>query len=321
MDCLEVQDFLMNTVVEQKIFGDVSVDVYKKAVDEVRRLENMMSFFIADSEISKLNRMAGKGNIHISPEVMYVLKKAYEFSEMSHGAFDITLAPVIDLWRHTGKFFKLPDKREITELMKYVGYKYIKVDEGSAMAGLEKQGCAIDLGGIGKGYAADVCIDLYKSMNIMSAFINFGGNVKTLGKKPDGSDWVVGIQCPDKKRGSKFGVVLVSNKSVVTSGAYERCFSVDGIRYHHILDYRTGWPSDSELESVTLVCENSTKADILSTAVFVLGLEEGLELIKKFDEVDAVFVTKDKKIYLTKGIRQNFYLLKDNSEYTCFAVG
>lgn len=321
MDCLEAQDFLMNTIVEQKIFGEASADAYKKAVCEVKRLESMMSFFLAESEVSKLNRVSGKGKLHLSPEVMYVFKKAYKFSELSMGAFDITLAPVIDLWRRSGKLLRLPDEREISKLLNLVGYKHIIIDDSADTVGLECQGGAVDLGGIAKGYAADVCIELYKSMDVKSAFINFGGNVKTLGKRPDRTDWVIGIQHPNKPRGIKFGVVLVSDKSVVTSGAYERYFRVEGKKYHHILDRRTGWPSESDLESVTLVCENSTQADALSTAAFVMGLEEGLEIISKVDDADAVFVAKDKKIYLTKGIKSNFYLTEANSEYSCYAVG
>lgn len=320
MDCLEAHDFLMNTVVEQKIFKESSHEVYKKAVDEVKRLENMMSFFIDTSEVSQLNKLSGKGKVHISPEVMYVLKMAYKFSKMTQGAFDITLAPVIDLWRRSGQLSRIPDKRELSKLLKLVGYKQIKIDDANGMAGLARQGGAVDLGGIAKGYAADACIELYKSMNVKSAFVNFGGNVKTLGKKPDGNDWVIGIQHPHKQRGKKFGVVLVSNKSVVTSGAYERYFVVNGKRYHHILDCRTGWPSDSDLESVTVICENSTQADALSTAAFVMGLEKAMEIIDKFDETDAVLVTKDKKIYLTKGIKNNFYLTESSSEYSCYAL-
>lgn len=320
MECFETQDFFMNTIVEQKIYHKNPVNVYNKVVDEVKRLENLLSFFKENSEIYKLNKLAGKEKVKLSPEVIYVLSQAYKFSEFSNGAFDITLAPVIDYWRHCGKLNKLPCESEIQELLKLVGYKTIKIDAAANMAYIENQGSAVDLGGIGKGFAADICVELYKLMEVESAFVNFGGNVKTLGKKPDGNDWVIGIQHPHKQRGVYFGVVLASDKSVVTSGAYERYFEVNSKKYHHIIDNRTGWPSQSDIESATVVCENSMQADALSTATFVLGLEAGAELIKKYEDAEAILATKDAEIYITKGMQQSFFLTEQNSGYSCYVL-
>jgi thiamine biosynthesis lipoprotein len=320
MNCFETQDFLMNTIVEQKIYNENSPEVYKKVVDEVRRLENMLSYFKKDSEISKLNKLAGKEKVNLSSEVICVLSEAYKFSELSNGAFDITLAPVIDYWRRCGRFHKVPCESEIEELIELVDYKKMNIDKINNMAYLENQGIAVNLGGIGKGFAADVCVELYKLMEVESAFINFGGNVKTLGKKPDGDDWVIGIQHPFKQRGVHFGAVLVSNKSVVTSGSYERYIEVNSEKYHHILDHRTGWPSQSDIVSATVICENSMQADALSTAIFVMGLEDGSELIKKIRNAEAVLVTKDNEIYLSKGIKENFLLTEQNSDYSCYVL-
>ncbi|OPX43967.1 thiamine biosynthesis lipoprotein ApbE precursor [Ruminiclostridium hungatei] len=320
MDCFETQDYFMNTIVEQKIYCKNPIDVYKKVVNEINRLENLMSFFKEDSDISKLNEVAGKEKVNLSSEVIHVLSEAYKFSELSNGAFDITLAPVIDYWRHCGRLDRVPCESEIKELMEHVGYKSMHIDNATNTAYLEKQGSAVDLGGIGKGFAADICVELYKLMGVESAFINFGGNVKTLGKKPEGDDWAIGIQHPYKQRGVHFGVVLASDKSVVTSGPYERYFEVDSKRYHHILDNRTGWPSQSDMVSATVICENSMQADALSTAAFVMGLEDGIQLIKKSSAAEAILVTKDNEIYLTKGIQPSFYLTEQNWGFSCYAA-
>lgn len=320
MDCLETQDFLMNTVVEQKIYSENPEKVYQKTVGEIKRLEKLMSFFIETSDVSIMNRSAGKEKVKIHADVMTILRKSLEISKISKGAFDITLAPVIDLWRSCGKISQLPLDDQIKERLYCTGYTHLKLDENTGTASLIKEGCAIDLGGIAKGFAADVCIDIYKSMGVESAFINFGGNVKTIGKKSDGQEWVIGIQHPDEKRGVSLGVVLVSDTSVVTSGIYERYFKLHGKKHHHILDARTGRPSESDIKSITIICGNSMQADALSTAVLVMGSHDGIELLHTIPEAEAVLVTRDNKIYLTKGVRQSFYLLEKAIGFDCHLI-
>jgi thiamine biosynthesis lipoprotein len=318
MECLEKQDFLMNTVVEQRIYADKAEEKYQKVLAEIIRLEDMLSYFKENSEITGLNKMAGKQMVKVSPEVILILKAAKEFSMLSNGSFDITLAPVIALYAKSKLLSTLPDKNTITDMLKLVDYHRISIYENNNTAFIEQEGACINLGGIAKGFAADVCIEMYQAMGIQSAFVNFGGNVKTLGKKEDGEDWVIGIQHPEEKRGVAIGAVHISDTSVVTSGGYERFFEVDNKRYHHIIDPLTGCPAESDLKSATVVCQNSMQADALSTASFVMGLEKAIDMINQANDTDAIFVTNNNDIYIGEGLRGKFFLTPNNSDCNCY---
>jgi thiamine biosynthesis lipoprotein len=176
-------------------------------------------------------------------------------------------------------------------------------------------GQSVDLGGIAKGYAGDEAIKIYKKHGIKSAYVNLGGNVVTLGTKPDGTPWRIGIQNPRAQNGYYLGTVEVTDKAIVTSGDYERYFEADQIRYHHILDPQTGYPADSGLMSATVVTDVSVDADALSTAVFTLGLEKGMAMVKSLKGVEAILVTKDKEIYITEGIKSSFTFTDGSKEF------
>jgi FAD:protein FMN transferase len=173
----------------------------------------------------------------------------------------------------------------------------------------------VDLGGIAKGYTGDEAIKIYKRNNIKSAYINLGGNVVVLGNRPDGSPWRIGIQNPRAANGLYIGVVKVTGKAVVTSGDYERYFERNNVRYHHILDTKTGYPADSGLISATIITDVSMDADALSTATFVLGLEKGMKLVNSLKGVEAVFITKDKKVYVTEGLKSSFTFDDESKEF------
>jgi len=305
----------MGTVVTQKIFGKRAFEAYNRVAVEIERLENLMSFFKEDSDISRLNKMAGKGEVQLGAEVILVLSEAYKYSALSKGAYEITIGLLSDLWRSCGRLSKVPAASNIHELLRYVGYKGLEIDRKKNMAFLLSSRVAVDIGGIGKGFAADAAIEIYRKVGLESAFIDLGGNVKTLGRKPDGSEWVVGIQHPCAPRGVLLGALLVSNQSVVTSGISERYFEVNGKRFHHLLDSRTGWPVDGDLESTSVICEESMKADALSTAAFVLGLDRAMELISGLAGVEALLVTKNKEVHITSGLRECFFLGDQGSNY------
>jgi len=319
MQWLETQNFLMNTVVEQKVCGEDPLSAAQKAVAEILRLESLLSFFDANSDVSRINQAAGREAVRISGETMMILQAALSCSEASKGAFDITLAPTIDLWRRCGEKGSIPSQEAIEAALSASGYHNLELDTESCSAYLRKQGCMIDLGAIGKGYAADRCIEVYKSFGVRSAFVNLGGNVKTIGTSPAGKPWSIGIQHPDKPRGVFFGALESIDQSVVTSGAYERYFEAGGCKYHHIIDALTGQPSTSGLKSVTVVCPHSMLADCLSTAAFVMGLHEGLSLIRDHNEAGALFVTENNSIYLTKNLISQFKL-QPNSGLDCYVV-
>ena len=310
------QDFIMNTTVEQMVSGDDSERICAQVVSLLQDLEAMMSFFLDDSDVSTLNRYAGRPvSLHL--ETLSVLRCAKTFAQASGSAFDITVAGVVDLWRSYAKRREIPPPGEIEARLEFVGDDHLVVNDQTAC--LTTPGCSVDLGGIAKGFAAEQCIEFYRQQGIESAFINLGGNVRTLGVKADGKDWRIGLQHPDKARGTLFGAVVAPDRAIVTSGGYERGVTVEDRFYHHIIDPRTGWPSISDLKSVTVICEDSMAADALATAAFVLGLDAGLALIRAHHG-QAVFVTADDKVYLTSGLRHSFQL-DGTCGFSCYLAG
>ncbi|MHC1682943.1 MAG: FAD:protein FMN transferase [Clostridiaceae bacterium] len=312
----EMESFCMGTIISQRVYGDNAKIAAVKVEDEIKRLESLMSFFLDSSEVSKLNKAAGKHEVEISNEVLFVLNRAKYYSKLCDGSFDITIAPVARLWGIFTRNEKLPSKEEIDEALKLTGYKYLSINNDLGTSKLEKLGQCVDLGAIAKGYAADRAIDIYKQHGIESAFVNLGGNVMLLGNKPDGSPWRVGIQNPLLERGKCLGAVNATNKTVVTSGDYVRYFEKDNKKYHHILDPRTGYPADSSLISTTIVSEKSIDADALSTAIFILGLEDGIKLIDNQKGIEAIFITKDKEIYVTEGLKEDFTFFHGTEGFT-----
>ncbi len=298
-------DICMGTVVNQAVYGDGAPAAALAALREIRRLEGLLSRFSPRSEISKLNRAAGGKPVRLRPEAIENLAEAVVVSRLSDGAFDVTACPLVRLWSVTAENPALPSDSAIAEARELVDYRSLSVDPASRTACLQKSGMAVDLGGIAKGYAADMAIDVYRSKGIASAMIDLGGNVAVLGNRQDGSPWSVGIQDPDGARGECLGALSIRDLSVVTSGDYERFFESEGRRYHHIIDPRTGYPAESGLRSVTVVAKRSLMADALSTAAFVLGLERGLELLK-ISHVEGLFVTPDRKVYMTPWLVSNY---------------
>lgn len=302
----------MGTVVNQIVYGAAARGATLAALQEVRRLEALLSRFSRRSDVSKLNRAAGEKPVRLHPEAIRVLAKAFEVSRLCDGAFDVTASPLVSLWKVTSDSPAVPSEDAIMQARRLVDYRCLFVDESSGSASLKGPGQMVDLGGIAKGFAADRAVEIYRKRGVTSAMIDLGGNIAVLGSKEDGSPWNVGIQDPDAPRGECLGVLSVSDKSVVTSGDYERFFEVDGQRYHHIVDPRTGYPAESGLRSVTVVASLSMTADALSTALFVLGLERGLELLRTIratessEGVEALFVTGRREVHMTPGIAETY---------------
>ena len=208
----------------------------------------------------------------------------------------------------------LPSENTIKDLLSSVSGNQIILDETNKTAKIGS-GQTVDLGGIGKGYAADVAINKYKELGVNSAFINLGGNVHTLGKKIDGEPWMIGLQDPRRKRGGFIATIAISDQSAVTSGDYEKYFETGGERYHHIIDPKTGYPARTDLMSATVLSPYSVEADALSTGVFVSGLELGMELIEKTLQAQGILITRDDKVFVTKGLKENFYANSDGNKY------
>lgn len=307
--------FCMGTNIIQRIYSNSAEEIARLGEIELKRLERLMSFYLPSSEVSRLNMESGQNEVILSKETFEVIKKAKEYSELCKGTFDITAAPLIKLWGIFSKDEKIPLKNEIQNIISFIDYKDIMLNEEESSAKLLKLGQKVDLGAIAKGYAADRVIDIYKKNAVKSGFINIGGNVLAIGNKIDGSPWIIGIQNPYKIRGEYIGAVEISDETVVTSGDYVRYFENSGTKYHHILDPRTGYPAKSGIVSATIIGKNSMEADALSTAIFILGLREGMELIDKIPDVEAIFITSEKKIYATEGAKEKFTFIDSNVEF------
>jgi FAD:protein FMN transferase len=298
--------FGMGTVMSHQISGKYAEECLSAVLTEVKHLEGILSRFLPESDISRINRSAGVRSEAISPETMEVLSQALRFSDDSQGAFDISIGPLVSLWNNGQNLTDPPDPAAIRQTLSLVNFEDLRVDSLKGTAGLRRKGQSIDLGGIGKGFAGDRILDVFRDYGITSAYSNLGGNVVTLGSKPDGSPWKIGIQHP-RMENQLIGVVSVAGKSIVTSGDYQRCFTgTNGKRYHHILDPLTGHPSESGLISATVVAENSMQADALSTILFVSGLDKGLEILRNYPDTEAICIDQNLQVFITPGLEDSF---------------
>jgi len=250
----------------------------KIVFEEFKRLEGILSNFSDTSEVSRLNKT---GRLYVGRELKALIKKSIQVSRESNGAFDITCAPLVDIWKKAIHDKVLPEKKEINRALSLVGYKNIYIDENTGLVIFLKKNMAIDLGAIAKGFAIDSAIEKLKALGVNSALINAGGEIYCLGTR-SGRPWKVAIQDPRKSKDT-IAVLPLSNKAISTSGDYQQFFEIKDKRYSHIIDPHTGYPVDNGLIQVTVVADDATTADFLSTAVFVLGEKEGLKLTKKFN--------------------------------------
>lgn len=295
-------EFLMDTFVSIRAVGPNPEQAIQAAFDEIERIESLMSRHIPDSDISRINEAAGGEPVKVSEETFYVIEKALECASLTEGAFDITIGPLMDVWNFGLPDPAVPDTEEIEQACSLIGWELLELDSENRTVRLPIQGMSIDLGGVAKGYAACEGARVLREHGVSHALIDAGGNIVTVGSRPDGKPWQIGIRDP---RGESIedtiGPTLsVVNQAVATSGDYERFFIHDGKRYHHILNPETGMPVET-VRSVTVIAEDSLYADMLSTAVFVLGPDEGVRFIETQDGVSAMIVTDDGSMVSSKG--------------------
>lgn len=259
----------------------------KIAFAEIQRIENLLSKYNPNSEISRLNKA---GELSVSGDTAYILRRAKEFWLKSAGAFDITVGPLLDLWGFTDKKFRIPERTEINKALKLVGMEKIVFVEDDHMVKFSLPGVKIDLGAIAKGYAIDCAVKKLKEGNIKNCLINAGGDIYCLGTKL-GKPWEVAIQ--DPRENDLIGYLELKDQAVATSGDYAQYFTRKNKRYSHIFNPRTGFPVHSGVISVTVIAPDALTADALATAIFVLGEQKGLELAKRFAGVK-VKIVEDK---------------------------
>jgi thiamine biosynthesis lipoprotein len=293
----------MGTVVEITLVGEDEEATRKAALQafqEIKRIETLMSPWIDSSDVTRMNRSAGKEGVKVSPETLKVIRKANEISKLSEGGFDITVGPLTELWRKAREKKIPPLIEEVKGRLALVNFKNIRIDQKEKVF-LKTKGMAVDLGGIAKGYAVDKAFDLLKSLGYKDLIVNAGGDLKVGGLK-NNQPWSIGIQHPRESQ-KILARLSVSDTAVATSGDYEKFFIHQGKRYHHIFNPKDGFPTEG-CQSVTILCKEGIMADALATAVFVLGPEKGYGLCQKFEGVDCLIVDKEGKVIFSPGLKR-----------------
>ncbi|ACL19556.1 ApbE family lipoprotein [Desulfitobacterium hafniense DCB-2] len=300
--------FLMGTVAKITIYDEIKDnEIFQRVFDRLTDIEQRMTINddYPNSEIIQLNKASGKEFVKINPDTFYVLEKAKYLAELSQGKFDITVGPIVKLWNIGSDNARVPGIDEINKKLPLVDYHNLILDKDNSSAKLNQEGMVVDLGAIAKGYAADEAVKILKEAGIEHAIVNLGGNIVAMNTKLDGSLWRLGLQDPYEIRGKSMGVVLLNDQTMVSSGTYERYFEEGGKVYHHLIDPDTGYPGENGLISVSIITKESINADGLSTGTFLLGLEEGMKMIEKIPDTEAIFITADKKVYVTSGINSS----------------
>ncbi|MCR4908313.1 MAG: FAD:protein FMN transferase [Lachnospiraceae bacterium] len=288
--------FALDTFCTITVYDSADESILSDGEKLVKSCEKMLSATVSGSDVERINHAGGK-SVRVSGETARVIEKALEYSRLTDGAFDITIYPVLSLWDFRSGDTKVPEDAALKEALRHVDYKNVFVSGNTVT--LADPGAGIELGGIAKGYICDVLSDFLRERGVRSAIINLGGNVAAIGKRPDGEAFRVGVKKPFGDGNETVTVLPCSDESVVSSGIDERYFIADGVLYHHILDPATGYPAVSELNAVSVMAERSVDADALSTCLFLLGKDEGEELLKKCASdkpLRAVFIGKDNEV-------------------------
>lgn len=289
-------EFALDTAITVMLYDSDDQEILDGALALCSKYENIFSATFPESELYKLNHRTAQ-TVKVDSELAYVIDRGLYYSKLSGGAFDITIEPVKKLWDFKAEKPSLPDEGKLSEALGKVGYENVEVNQDTVT--FKDPDTSIDLGAIAKGYIADRIKEYLVEKGVKSAIINLGGNVLCIGRKPNGSDFVIGLQRPFSE--SVFETIVVNDISVVTSGVYERYFTYNGKNYHHILNPADGYPYDNGVLGVSIVCKNSIDADALSTTCFSLGAEKGIELLDSIPDAYGFFILDDYSIKYSKG--------------------
>jgi thiamine biosynthesis lipoprotein len=303
-------EFMLGTVCSIRLLDGASKRALDAAFKRLAEIEATMSINTPGTIVGAVNEAAGTNPVTVPRDVLDVTLKSLYYARLTDRAFDPTIGPIVKLWNIGLEGERVPEPWEIEQALPLVDAGLVRIDEQTSTIYLPKAGMLLDLGAIAKGYAADEVGRVLAEHGVKAAVIDLGGNVKVVGRKPDGSKWRIGVQNPSDSRGAYIGIAsLGEGATVVTSGVYERYFvDTDGRSYHHIFDTRTGYPVEGDLFSVTVISRSSIDADSLSTALFAMGLQKGMALVESLDEVGAIFIDSANRVYLSTGLASLFTL-------------
>jgi thiamine biosynthesis lipoprotein len=289
----------------------------RAALEEIHKVDDLMSDYKSDSEISRINAEAAVHPVQVSESTFEVLRRSVEFSKMTDGAFDVTVGPLVDLFRTVKKTGATPIHEQIAQAKTMVGYEKLELDEENRIVRFRVEGMRLDLGAIAKGYAVDKAIEAAQRCGATGAMVDLGGNIRCFGTPPKGKDhWLIGVQDPNSSIEGGGGLLFtlkITDTSMATSGDYQQFALIADKRYSHILDPHTGWSAEG-LSSVTIITDNATDADALSTAVSVMGAEKGLALIEKLPNTEAILITSEPKNEIIKTNGTEKFIKKDGTE-------
>lgn len=295
--------FAMDTYMTITAYGEYAESALNSAEEKIYELENILSVTDENSEIYAVNHSGGQ-SISISSETADLIDFSLKISEMTGGALDCSIYPILTEWGFTTSNYKIPTDEKIEELLNYTNYRKINLENQNIIIPENMQ---IDLGAVGKGYAGDLVVEILKENGIESALLDLGGNIQAIGTKPDNTNWKLGLRSPFDE--GNFATLEISDCAVITSGGYERYFvGDDGETYWHILDPKTGKPAHSGLISVTVIGSEGKLCDALSTSLFVMGLDKATQFWKEQNNFEMILVTESGEIYITNDIEDKFKL-------------
>lgn len=303
--------FAMDTYMKLSAYGDRGEKAVNAAVKEIQRLDALLSTGKDSSEVSKLNRNDGG---KLSDDTGILMDAALDLYESTDHVFDITIYPVMKLWGFTDQNYQVPSDGDLKTALKLVDASTLDYDKEKQSVAFTVDGTQVDFGGIAKGYTSASVAQLYRDLGVTSGLVNLGGNVQAVGFKPDGTEWRIGIQDPLDEE-SMLGIVSIHDAAVITSGGYERFFEEDGVVYHHIIDPSTGYPADSGLVSVSIVSEDGTLADGLSTSLFIMGKDRAIDFWRAHTkDFEFVLCEKDGSLVVSEGLKDRFTPMDENTK-------
>ena len=283
---------------------DKAMKAIEAGITEIKRIENLISSWDTNSQTSEVIKNAGVKPVVVDQELFNLIRRSIKISKLTGGAFDISYASMDKIWRFNGKMKELPDSSAVAASVAKINYKNIILNPEKRSVFLKEKGMKIGFGAIGKGYAANKALGIMSKMNLAGALVNASGDLISWGKDEGGKDWKIGIVNP-KQKGKVFSWLNISETAVVTSGNYEKFVTINGQRYSHIIDPRTGYPVKG-LSSVSIICPNAELADALATSVFVMGKEKGLELINRLKGIECLMITDKQELFTSENLQLNY---------------
>jgi thiamine biosynthesis lipoprotein len=293
--------FQITAISEDEALNQLAI---KKAYEEVERIEQLISEWIESSETSEINRNAGIQPVKVSDELFQLIYRSNKVSKITSAAFDISFASVDHIWKFDGSMTEIPDSATVAASVQFINFNDVELYHSDGTVFLKNKGMKIGFGAIGKGYAANRCKQIMLEMGIKSGVVNAGGDLTCWGTQKNGAPWTIGIADPNKKWNA-LSYLEISDMAVVTSGNYERFAIIDGQKFCHIIHPRTGWPVQ-HLKSVTIICPDAELADALATAVYVLGVKNGLAVIDQLKDVECFIIDENDQLFTSKNIELEY---------------